>query len=566
MNKTWKYIIPVFVVIACFACNPSRKQQESILEQARSVINQHPDSALTLLSTIRYSQYFNERELSEYVLLTVRAKDKLNQDISSDTAIFQAAKYFDTVNNLEQASSAYFYSGRVYFFQKNFKQAMKSYLKAGTCADKTSDINLKGVMQQNIGELDYQQFLNDEAIERFKKAAFCFSQNENSYKNLIISYCSIANVFSRIEQSDSAYFYYNKGLELAKMHNDSVQQTIITHNIGVMLKRTGNFKESKKFLHEALSFRQYLNNINTFNKDEDKTAIIYLNLAEVCDNLNLVDSTQFYIRKTLEHLESNNHSLFLNGVYRMLSQSEAKKGNFKKALELYQQYNNQLIAILNEKDREAILGVQKKYDYEFIQNSNNKLLIQRQWMLLSVVLLFLGIVIIGFLFYRKLTQNKIALFEAHEKIDQLQELANNATKEDGAFRKILVERFQIFKKSALLKEYLSEKERESGQKLLRKFDNVIYGENNSFDWEILYQAMNDMEGGALDKIKEAFPQLSEVEFRICCLTKEKLTNGEISLLMKSSVNAIQIRKTSIRKKLNIKEFGSIGEFLSEQVL
>ncbi len=75
--------------------------------------------------------------------------------------------------------------------------------------------------------------------------------------------------------------------------------------------------------------------------------------------------------------------------------------------------------------------------------------------------------------------------------------------------------------------------------------------------------MNGLENGELDKIRELYTQLDETEFRICCLSKAKFTNTEIAIIMNININVVQIKKTRIRKKLNIKEFENLAVFFNQ---
>jgi len=164
-------------------------------------------------------------------------------------------------------------------------------------------------------------------------------------------------------------------------------------------------------------------------------------------------------------------------------------------------------------------------------------------------------VIISFIFYYKNRQNKNALSEAQHMICQLKEVMRN---KDDIANALMVEHFDIVKQIALLGGYLQEEEK--GKNILKKVNRIVY-KRDCFDWEVLYQTMNQLHEGYLDKIKPAFPHLSELEYKICCLTKSKLNNTEIAIILESNVNIIQIQKTTIRKKLKILKHGDIAEFM-----
>ena len=67
----------------------------------------------------------------------------------------------------------------------------------------------------------------------------------------------------------------------------------------------------------------------------------------------------------------------------------------------------------------------------------------------------------------------------------------------------------------------------------------------------LYEVMNDLHNGFFERLRDKFSDLNEDEFRICCLTYAKFDSMEISIIMGLSVNTIQMKRSSIRKKLGI---------------
>ncbi len=78
--------------------------------------------------------------------------------------------------------------------------------------------------------------------------------------------------------------------------------------------------------------------------------------------------------------------------------------------------------------------------------------------------------------------------------------------------------------------------------------------------------MNELHNGFFERLREKFPHLDEDEFRICCLTYAKFDSTEISIIMRLSVNTIQMKRSSIRKKLRIPPMGNIPNFLDNTFL
>ena len=67
------------------------------------------------------------------------------------------------------------------------------------------------------------------------------------------------------------------------------------------------------------------------------------------------------------------------------------------------------------------------------------------------------------------------------------------------------------------------------------------------------------------RLKEVYPQLKEVEYRIRCLTYSGFSTEEISIVLNLSINTINTKRSVIRKKLGIAAFTNLRDFLNEKL-
>lgn len=522
------------------SCSGDFRKVEKILKRAENIIELHPDSVLSLLETIRNPYLLTKEQHAKYVLRLVQAKDKCDRDISSDTLIFQARDYFETKNNLNELAFAEFYCGRVLQAKGKRNEAIKVYLKAGSVAKKFDNKGLIGLSDFFCGLLDYDQHLFDEAIVHFKDATLNFSQAEGKYKNQVVTYNYIGNSFLLKQLTDSAFFYYNKGLSVAKQYNDSANELQIIQNIGVAYLKLGNTKRAKESLKMTLSL----------SSGESQKAKAYLNLADVYYRDGSKDSALFYLNHSLR-LAEDNASLLAN-VYRLFSKIETMAGNYQQAMSYNELYTRFLAKVLEEKEDIGILDIQKKYNFELLENANSRLLIERQW--IFICLIIVGVTAFWAIYYNR-AKNREALLIAEQHIFQLKEIVNKrvgSNVKNNELRKTLIKQLDIVKKISLIESYLKGDEKIKGKEVLRKVNEIIYGQED-YNWSVFYEMTNALYDNYLDRLSNLFPVLSETELLICCLSKIGLNNMEISLLIKTTQNAVQKRKSVIRQKTDMKE-------------
>jgi hypothetical protein len=345
--------------------------------------------------------------------------------------------------------------------------------------------------------------------------------------------------------------YFDRALKLSESRQDSNQIALTRHNLGYACLMNNEIQPAKEELFQALNLVS----------DTGLQTKIYFTLAGMYEKQNRIDSALHFSNLAVGLFQLQKDEIALVSAYKMLSRLEEKKGNILNALHYHRQYANHYDKVRDEREKADCLMWQKKYDYEHILGINNRLVIQRQWILLILAVLIIATSLVSFLFYRAHQQNKNARSEAKQMIYQLKDMVNRADNNIHAF---MVKRFDIVKKISLLEGYLREEEKEKGKEILKKVNRIIY-EKDSFDWDIFYEMINTLYNGYFDQVKTAFPQLPEFEYRICCLTKLQLNNTEIAIILKANINIVQIRKTAIRKKLHIPGHGDIVKFIDSVI-
>lgn len=464
------------------------------------------------------------------------------------------------MNNLALSE---FYCGRVLQSQSKHDEALKAYLEAETVADKIRDMYIGGIADFFIAELNDERYLFSEAITYFKKAASKFALLEDNQEQMIATYTEMATAFTCEQESmDSAFVYYNKALAIAEENDNRKRLFIIYQNMGVAFWHIGEIERAKDANLRALSFAP----------QEDKMGGLYSVMAKICWQENKVDSALYYANESLNVYGSD--STRMTSVFGLISEIEKSVGNYKRSLEYCELYTEQVLDLLGEQKDLNLLDVQKKYNFELIQNANRKLTIERLWLLIAFILLAVSSFLIYFI---KRAKNKEALLLSKQHIYQLKEMVaekdkvitENQNKEDKNIVKnrelkaTLFKQLDILKKISLLELYLAKDEKQTGQAFLKKMHSIVYDSNEKFDWTIFYQSVNALYDNFLDRLSTLYPSLTADEILVCCLSKIELNNEEIALLMKSTVNIIQKKRTSIREKTGMKKQESFVKQLDE---
>lgn len=125
-----------------------------------------------------------------------------------------------------------------------------------------------------------------------------------------------------------------------------------------------------------------------------------------------------------------------------------------KKLTFQKEYADYLQKIFREANNQAVLDIQKKYDFEVIQNENNRLLIEKQSASLDYIRSDRFGTWLEYLYLLESVKNKEALSDAELKISQLNDMADSFNKKENSFKKVLLEHFDILKKVALFEGHM----------------------------------------------------------------------------------------------------------------
>ena len=117
--------------------------------------------AFVLICLLAACNVKSDMDNMERMVREIESKFNRGEDISQDTAIFQARRYFDVSDDAEMKTLAALYSGCVYWQQNDYDSAMKALDEAIVTARASEDLKLMEKVQTTIsalhGDLDHTE-------------------------------------------------------------------------------------------------------------------------------------------------------------------------------------------------------------------------------------------------------------------------------------------------------------------------------------------------------------------------------------------------------------------------
>lgn len=217
-NITSLVAIVLFLIMG--ACN--NHPQAPILLEVEKIIEEQPDSALSILNKVENINQLSEKDHATYCLLLTQAQDLNYITHTSDSLIKIAATYFEKSNDKHKASLSYYYMGRVNTDLHDALKAQEFYLKALEIGEKTKDYHLLAKICNNLGTLYNYQDIYDLALPMQKKALYYINM-EQKQDTVNMSYIlrNTARTFTLMNLEDSAVIYHKQALKYSRPYNIS---------------------------------------------------------------------------------------------------------------------------------------------------------------------------------------------------------------------------------------------------------------------------------------------------------------------------------------------------------
>lgn len=146
------------------------------LRHADSVMEEHPDSAMTILSSIR-RHTLKDSDLPYFALLYTQAQVKTDVPLDSDSLISIAYAKYGADTRGDRGIRSNFYTGEVFFNQKRYREAMPYYLTAYEESKRLSNDYWHAKAAERINNVFFFTYNYDDAIKYSHEAAIYYNES-----------------------------------------------------------------------------------------------------------------------------------------------------------------------------------------------------------------------------------------------------------------------------------------------------------------------------------------------------------------------------------------------------
>ena len=228
----------------------SHGDSERILRQAETVVQEQPDSAISLLQTIDRHSLGSERE-ARFCLLYTMAQDKCLIEVSSDSLLRIAYDYYRRHERDTLAARAYLYMGRFYARCDSTKLAASCMQQSRQLARHRQDHYTEYLALDGLWRVvaigDPHQAL------AYAQEAYWLYENQctPNISNKVYLLLGIAHCHNLCNETDSALHYARTALPLAESIDDTAPLANVYQNFAVINEKTEEYDSALVYSKKA---------------------------------------------------------------------------------------------------------------------------------------------------------------------------------------------------------------------------------------------------------------------------------------------------------------------------
>ncbi len=320
-----------------------------------------------------------------------------------------AISLLESQKNTVEMGKAYERKGFVFYYKKkDYKTALKFYLKASKLAEDTNDTLLMITVEHKIAALYFMIDNKKVALQMYRTLYNqTYDKKEIPYAIKIPIIKSLSNVYFKkysLDPSvkkllDSSSFFGQKGLKLALAEKNKKDITYLTTLLGIASYTSKNYEDALSYLTKAKTTASEIG-----LKERLKSVYHYKGMVFLAQKK--PDSAIYYFQKNAVHLADTSKLFAFPNTYALLSESYEQQNNLKEALK-YSQLAEAYTSNTYSKRASLQYTLDTKYDLPKLKEKSKQLQYElsrasytkKIWIVLALILVM--VLIASFVFFKR---------------------------------------------------------------------------------------------------------------------------------------------------------------------
>ena len=428
----------MLLLLACCITACTNRENKEVLNHAESLMEDHPDSAWTILKGIEKSSLSSKEEQARYSLLMSMALDKNYIDTTSFDVLQPAIDYYLEKGNPTEKLRTYYYQGRIFQNRGDRDKALNSFIKGIDVSTESNDslciartLVAQGALYNEFYDLDSYTNCHLKAAKIYNHLSYKWHEFD-CLLNVLNGYIALGNK----TKGDSILALCVEFKDLDSIQNHTLYEYKLSHAI-----RLGKTQDIENLI------KNQAENSNLDTNGLLNLALAYNKVGKNAEAIHLFNSiNKEHVYDTLKYLAIS-VPIFED------------MGNYKDALAAYKNYSHKMDSITMLRFDQKSKSIEEKHQIELQAQQEAREKTKIIWSCVTgIIFLIFIVVILSLLFRSNKTQKDLALEKA--KNTELENEKLKAERDKKALEaENLAHRVEILEnESASLKELMDSQE------------------------------------------------------------------------------------------------------------
>ena len=548
----------ILSILLLSACGESGRNSQ-LLNRAEAVMDDSCEVALSILQdSIDTTTLATERDRAIYAVLLSQALDKNYIDLTSDSIIAPAMKYFADGDDPHYAMLSHYYYGKTLLNQNKLSDAIIACNKATDFAIGLNNDFYLGLIYGTLGDI-YNKIHNHNESINYNRLSYLYFHKIDKQPHEKYAYFSLAISHNNNGDFHESQKIFKELIDSAIINSDTIFMVEVLESYSLLL--WNNQKDSQaKLILTSLQ--------NKYNHRLSSKSLAHL--ANIYSKEGLQDSTKYYLDLAKNRILDKNDSIAITQSEYIISYNDK---DYKYAFDNLYLQTKRLNETTKEVWQQSVMSLLRDYFESQAKNANLEVETQKNQIILIITISVAILLIAIFIIYTQRMRNAIQkerinrilnehyqtqnlISNAQKRINELENLlANETDKSQCLINELAIhkESLQLYNQQAKLKKEATDSIESS--EIVARFRKRLFDNTNPTinDWDQLDKYINQQFPG-FKNVLYKLAKLSEIEYQVCLLLKAKFTPTEITKLVNLSKSGLG----NARKRLFVKAFKTDG--------
>ena len=541
-------LLIVFLILTATVCCGRHGAVWEKLQCARQVMDEHPDSALSILQTIAYSSLTGDEEKALYGMLYVQALDKNQFDPANDSIISHSVEYYAAHKKIPEQIISTYYRGRTLRNGGRYPQALVCFYKSKELAERHGEYFWAGMSCWGISDV-YKETFHFPESESFARKEYYYikKSGRQPYLNYALhDHAWTMKNSGGVKNLNTAIKISKQLIDSASKYNDPYLYSAAIQMRGHSLVLLDRYKEALPAMSEVCD--------DQFSESCDSIYLVWSlyengRYRDAEELMGRISDEDLLFKKYIENdllRHNGNYEKVLSNLYYLQAQSDSifkasMSENFTTSLSNY-------------------LEITRNIDEEKI-NSYRKLNV----LYICIVCLIVAMVAISVKKYLDRQSKKIndKVLLAEQLKEELERTKQEKSESDKIVESILSSQYELLEQFAGI--VIQANDTRKAKKMIADsvtelIEDLSIGGDKMKELEARLDSLYD---NVYSDFKRDLPNLREMDCRLFLFSALKLSNAAISILLKEEkIDAVYNRKRRLKDKIKKLDSDKSERYLS----